>query len=101
MLVHDSRVAKASVGKLAKQQYRVTPEVSLKHIVSWVRTVAKGHGGISKLYILAHGVPCANNICDGGIQLGRDGINYWNVEEFSALKELVQTIVVIACGVAS
>jgi hypothetical protein len=92
MLIHDKRLLGQSPA-IADNQWDVDASVPINHIVSWTQTVAKGSGGIKKLVIMAHGNA-------HGIQLGAEWLTLRTVDQFSALRGLVKSVILYACSAA-
>jgi hypothetical protein len=72
-----------------------------------IETAAKlNKGKLETLFILCHGIGSGLVLDDGwwrggqGLELGLENVNSTNVSNFSAIKNLVKSIVVYACGAA-
>ena len=104
MIVHDRRLnnpfttpPSPLMPPMAFNVWSVGGNDSADGILDWVAQVAAGNSGVAwldALHFMAHGFP-------GGIQLGRDNLNWNNVKLFEKLDSLVGCIVLFSCQVGA
>lgn len=115
MIVHDTRVTgniRAS-STSAPNIYAVNGSTSVQHIFNWVASYAGSHGGLSDLFILAHGLG-GRNVYDSGrgmsytasggggeVLIGREGLHIGNVALTNILNGQVTKITLVSCLIAN
>jgi hypothetical protein len=109
MLVHDLRVEGTPPPHLAPNLYTVDDSVPLVHALGRIARCAAMHGGLTELMILCHGLESlvedeAQQVSavelGFGLRFCKEDLNILNVSRTRALRGLVRTIKLYACGPA-
>ena len=105
VIAHDTRLeGRTPLSTSGFVNFEVSDDTSLAEFFERCSSIAEGHGGISTLYIMAHGAEMefAGHVGGGyGIIFCRDYIRHDNVEGFSALAGKVEEIVLLVCAAAA
>ncbi len=107
MFLLDSRVEERLPRRPAYHVMRINCRTSLSWCFDRIRNYGLAHGGIDRLLVHCHGyedLHAERNRTvvrgDGGLELGREGLDLRNVRVARRLRGQVRTIVLFACSAA-
>lgn len=105
VLVHDTRLSgRTPLSSSAMVTFEVGEDTPLQDFFNRCRSISYENGGISTLYIMAHGVTMefGGTIGGGyGIIFCREFIQRDNVDQFALLARKVENIVLLVCSAAA
>jgi hypothetical protein len=109
MIIHDRRLTGATPAWYSFVM-QVNTGTGVRHIVDTVARRARERRRLARLHVLCHGFEVNWDLGSGmcvpaahggfGLQLGREGLNLFNVGLTASWKGLVELIVVFACAPA-
>ncbi|HMJ07456.1 MAG TPA: hypothetical protein VK468_00530 [Pyrinomonadaceae bacterium] len=104
VIVHDTRLdGRTPLSSSSFVNFDVGEDTPLREFFEHCSSIAAAHGGISTLYLMAHGAEMefAGRVGGGyGIIFCREFIQMDNVAQFTALLDKVEQIVLLVCAAA-
>jgi hypothetical protein len=110
MLIHDVQLEGRSPTNLAQNTFDVPKGMATAHVVSWAASYATSQTRLDNIFVMCHGYEAGVEDPNAqvsiyalgyGLALGDPGLSFNNVSLTGALKGLVDTITLFACGPAN
>jgi hypothetical protein len=108
MVWHDTRLA-GTAPAIAPNTYTVDATTPIQHAIGWITTYARNNGGLTDLFVMAHGyeaiisdAAAQQSVMRGGfgVQICRESLLPGNLQLMSSLDGLIGIITLYCCAPA-